>query len=305
MPEGLRVGLIGCGIWGANILRDLRALGARVVVVDTDPRARARARANGADEVAGSPVGGVEGWIVASPASTHATVIEAIAASGLPILCEKPLAGSLADAERIQALVRGPLHLSDVWRYHPAVVAMQEMVESRVLGVPQGLRLTRANWTSPRQDIDTLWNLGPHEISTFFQVFGHFPEPRCALADCPDGQVRGLVSLWGGTPWFVSEISNRHAERRREIRLHGETGVARYDVREPTVLEVASGEADPKLEAGERRRIALGSQTALARQLAAWLGYLGGGEPPLSDLEHGVRVMRALADLRRLAGLPR
>jgi len=34
--------LIGCGLWGANILRDLQFLGATVSVVDLDPSARER-----------------------------------------------------------------------------------------------------------------------------------------------------------------------------------------------------------------------------------------------------------------------
>ena len=77
-------------------------------------------------------------------------------------------------------IARHPLHLMDVWRYHPVVEALAEQVRVQTLGPAQGLRLTRANWTSPRTDVDSVWNLAPHEVSIFREVFGVMPEPQAA-----------------------------------------------------------------------------------------------------------------------------
>jgi len=189
------IGLFGSGLWGSNILRDLQSLGARVTVVDVDPAARERALECGATAAFHEPGErvAVDGWIVATPARTHAACIAAVHGQRLPILCEKPLTISAASATELATGLRSPLHVMDVWRYHPAVEAMQRIVDDGPLGAVHGLASTRANWTSPRVDVDTAWNLAPHEVSIYRQVFGTLPEPTSAFAERIDGQVR---SLW-------------------------------------------------------------------------------------------------------------
>jgi predicted dehydrogenase len=324
-----RIGLLGCGIWGSNILRDLVALGAEVVVVDPDASARGRARNAGAREAVGTvaesgPASGeirvrsspraadasavapssVDGWIVATPASTHADVVDSIAAAGVPILCEKPLAASVADAERIVRATRGPLHVMDVWRYHPAVEKLADLATECALGDPLGLRVTRANWTSPRTDVDAAWNLLPHDVSIFTHVFGSAPEPVSALAEVVDGSARSFWSHWRlQGAWMVSEVSNRFETRRREIRLHASAGVAVFDAARGSELLLAEGPADARLEASERRTIQVDATPALRRQLEAWLGFLRGGAEPRTDVAAGVHTVRLVARARELAGL--
>jgi predicted dehydrogenase len=302
-----RIGLIGCGLWGANILRDLQGLGATTFVVDVDPSARERAMQAGAASAVGEAdeLTGIEGWIVATPARTHLRSIETVAGHGAPILCEKPLTTSLDEARAISAMLQGPLHLMDVWRYHPAVERVKQIVASGELGQVHGLHSVRANWTSPRVDVDTIWNLAPHEISIYRELFDAYPEPVAALAERIDGQARSLWGHWSARPWMVSELSNRRSTRRRELRLHCERGVALFNGDVPGVIEIASGAADENLEASERRIVTLESETALQRQLSAWLGFLAGGEAPRSDLEHATRVVALVEKVRTLAGLGR
>ena len=299
-----RIGLIGCGQWGANILRDLRTLGAQVHVVDTDAEARARALAGGAGSAGASVEGApaVDGWVIATPATAHRGSIGSIAATGLPLLCEKPLAASLAEARAIADCVRGPAHLLDVWRYHPAVEALQRIVASGELGAVRGLRSTRANWTSPRTDVDSAWNLLPHELSTYRQVFGRLPEARSALAELEHGSVRSLWSHWSGPAWMASEVSNRSPHRRRELQLHCEHGVAHWSEERAGALELASGSADGRLEASDRRMLPLADEPALLRQLADWLRFLAGGTEPRSDLAYAMQVIERVERACALAG---
>lgn len=299
----MHIGLIGCGLWGRNILRDLLMLGAKVSVVETDPHLRDQALQLGATTVAAAPDAEVDGWIVATPASSHAAVIASIGESAVPILCEKPLCTDLAQAQAITACLRGPLHLMDVWRYHPVVEALRVQVLAETLGPAQGLRLTRANWTSPRTDVDSAWNLAPHEISIFREVFGVMPEPRAALAEWLDDGIRSLWSHWRAPhgPWLVSEVSNRFEQRRRELRLHCARGVWVSNGVDP-VLHGYSGPADSRLETQASQTVQLDTESALQRQLAAWLGFLAGGPAPRSDLAHGIGVIERIVELRRLAG---
>src|SRR5688572_19179180 len=98
------LGLVGCGIWGRNILRDLKTLGHRVWVAEPSPEGRAAALGL-ADGVVGSleEFPKVHGLIVATPASTHAAIVSAGLARGVPILCEKPLTTDVNDARALVA----------------------------------------------------------------------------------------------------------------------------------------------------------------------------------------------------------
>ena len=99
----MRIGLIGCGRWGRNILRDLKVLDVSVTVIDPDPAARMHASANGADAVFDDvrQARDVDGWIVATPSTSHAQVIGDLLPTGIPIFCEKPLTCDPLSARQI------------------------------------------------------------------------------------------------------------------------------------------------------------------------------------------------------------
>ena len=126
MTGGRTLGLVGCGLWGKNILRDLRVLSAEVVVADPDPAARTAAEVQGARTVAAlDALPEVEGVVVATPASTHAEVIDALLPRGIPIFIEKPFTLDLERARRLAAVAAERLFVMHVWRYHPGIEALR------------------------------------------------------------------------------------------------------------------------------------------------------------------------------------
>src|SRR5262245_44717467 len=74
VDASLRVGLVGCGSWGVNVLRDLQALGCEVTVVARSAETRQRATVGGARSVVNdiAALGSVDGVIVATSTPTHA-----------------------------------------------------------------------------------------------------------------------------------------------------------------------------------------------------------------------------------------
>lgn len=303
-----RIVVFGCGLWGANIVRDLRVLGARVDVVDPDPRAQRTAVELGARSAPALMPGAADGVVIASPASAHLANVEAALTLDCPLLIEKPLADSAAAAEamvdRIQAQSRDA-HMVDVWRYHGAVGALTRMVADRTVGEVRGLCSQRANWTSPRTDVDTLTNLGPHEISLYRQIFA--AEPRAQAAHFEAGNDGSVVSAWtrlGPAPWLISELSNRSPVRVRTLRLHGTDGVALWDADRPSQVLLASGPADGRLEASVRLIISVDAEPALRAQLRAWLAFLDGAPPPLTDLQAGLASMQLIQQLRAFQSAP-
>lgn len=300
-----RVALVGCGRWGRLILRDLQALGCHVTAVDPDPAARALANAGAAvwDEVRPDAVAGTErfaGIVVATPTSTHAKVVADVLRAGVPVFCEKPLAASPDEALAMQSERLFAMH---VWRYHPGIEALAAIARREELGPVLGLRTTRLGWTSPRTDVDATQTLVPHDLSIALAVLGHIPTPRHALAERLEGRAVGMLATLQDAdgPWFVLEASTRYADKRREVRLHCRDGVAWLPHGESTALQIVRG-------AGERPEIELRDfdpEPALMRELRAFVAHLRGGPPPPTSAAEGLAVVRALAELRTLAGLER
>jgi predicted dehydrogenase len=191
----------------------------------------------------------------------------------------------------------------DKWRYHPAVEALAELARSGTLGAPLGLRTRRVQWGIAPADVDAIWTLLPHDVAIALESLGEIPEPRAAAAERNDGVPTGLVGLLGESPFALLEVSARSPERRREIRLSLEGGVAVWRSDEEGVLTVTRGAPDAET-APEPERVALPVEEPLLKELSAFVRHLSGGPPPKSGAADGARVVQAVASLRKMAGLP-
>ncbi|MFF9203860.1 Gfo/Idh/MocA family protein [Streptomyces sp. NPDC014986] len=165
---GCRWAVAGCG-WVArdHFLPGLlaaaagRAGGAAprlVAVTDADPAAAARlaVRAHGArtaaDLTALLAVHRPDAVYVATPNHAHRSATAAAAAAGAAVLCEKPLAADLADAERLVAACHRTGVLAATaydQRFHPAHRAVREVVASGALGTVTAVRITYCCWLPP------------------------------------------------------------------------------------------------------------------------------------------------------------
>nr|USU33240.1 Gfo/Idh/MocA family oxidoreductase [Methylobacterium sp. OTU13CASTA1] len=171
--DSIAWGIVGFG-WVARdyMAPGIRAAGHRLVaVVDPGSESRAAAEALGArayvnltDLAADREV---EAVYVATPNHLHREAIEALVGSGKAILCEKPMAASLADAEAMAAAVgAGSTFYGTAFdqRHHPAHRAMRDWIADGRLGTITAVRIVYAcwlprSWTSvPGQDN---WRIDP------------------------------------------------------------------------------------------------------------------------------------------------
>jgi myo-inositol 2-dehydrogenase/D-chiro-inositol 1-dehydrogenase len=150
------VGLIGAGWMGAFHAETLarRLPGARLAgVADPAPGAAERlAGSLGADRATTDPAElladpAVEAVLIAAPARFHADLVVAAAEAGKAVFCEKPMALTLADADRAIAAAQAagvPLQVGFNRRFDTGFRAAHELVAAGRLGTPQLLRsLTR------------------------------------------------------------------------------------------------------------------------------------------------------------------
>ena len=148
-------GIVGYG-WVARdyMAPGIRAAGHRLVAVaDPGEASRAAAEAEGArayarlEDLVNDPE--VEAVYVATPNHLHREAIEALAGSGKAILCEKPMAASLDDAEAmVAALAGGDTFYGTAFdqRHHPAHRAMRDTIRAGRLGTVTAIRIVYACW---------------------------------------------------------------------------------------------------------------------------------------------------------------
>ena len=296
------VGLVGCGRWGSNILRDIRALGCRVPVVARSGESVERATAGGADRVVSdlAELAGVDGVIVATPTATHAAVAEAALGLGVPVYVEKPMAADPVAADRLADRGAERLFVMDKWRHHPGIEALRDIARSGELGVPLGVHCTRESWGSPHRDVDSIWIHLPHDLAIGLEILGELPPPSAAAAEVTDGWPSGMHALLGEHPWLTIDHSANAPSHRRHTRLiaeHGSAWLAGGHADQIAIARGRPGDSDP-----EPRRIS--EEWPLLRELRAFVEHLGGGPPPRSTAADGAAIARRVGELRELAGLP-
>lgn len=298
--DATRVALVGCGRWGRHILRDLLELGSAVIVADPSAEAQGHAAAAGAissvDDATALPE--VAGVVVATPTSTHAVVLDALLARGVPIFCEKPLTADAAAAADLAERGGERLFVMDKWRYHPGIEALRDLARSGELGPVRGLRTTRTGCANPHADVDAVWILAPHDLSIAIEILGRLPEPRAAVGEQLDGRAVGLLGMLGDDPWVAVDVWAATVAMRREVRLYCRDGLAVLSDAYSSHVQIIRPGAP-----AEHRPIA--PELPLRRELHAFLTHLAGGPPPKSGAADGAAIVSTLARLRALAGFDR
>ena len=300
----MRIGLIGCGRWGRNILRDLKKQRVSVTVFDPDVTARTYASANGADAAfdAVNHARNIDGWIVATPSTSHAKIINTLLSAGAPIFCEKPLTCDPVSACQIAESAAERVFVMDKWRYHPGVLELGRIAREEALGPVQGLVSRRLAWGHDHADADMAWILLPHEFSIAYEILGEMPAPAFAVAESDAGTLRALTVLSRGRTWHLSEIGARTPTRERRIELRCRDGVAvlaNADDAFISKIRNPGRASDPP----EIEKIAINATAPLYAELAAFIAYLQGGPRPGSSAKEGASIVAAIARARELAGL--
>jgi predicted dehydrogenase len=300
----MRVGLVGCGRWGAHILRDLLEIGCDVGVVVTSEESVRRARDHGATEIVTTvgSLGAVDGLVVATPTSAHPESVREALDVGVPVFVEKPLCSDPLTAQRLAESGSDRLFVMDKWRYHPGVRALAQIVGGQALGDVRMLKTVRVGWGNPH-DADCVWILAPHELAIALEVFGRVLAPAAATAQVVDGRPVSLVGIMedGGLA-HVLEVSERSPSRTRRVELHCADGVAvlndGWDDHISVFRAPVSG-GEP-----EEERIATPGELPLLAELRAFVEHLSGGPPPRSTAREGAEAVATISRLRDLAGIP-
>lgn len=172
----LRIGVIGYGYWGPNIVRNFNSIeGARVVAVcDKSEAALAKARkaypeiltSTESRDVVSSP--GIDVVTVITPVSTHYELTKQALLNGKHVFVEKPFTSTSAEAEELIELAAKKnlrIMVDHTFLFTSAVRKIKEIIDEGVLGDIYYYDSTRVNLGLFQHDVNVIWDLAPHDFS--------------------------------------------------------------------------------------------------------------------------------------------
>ena len=286
----MRVGLVGCGRWGANIARDLLSIGVRLEIADPVTGAYASLH----------DLPACDAYVVATPSTSHASVLADVLPYGKPIFCEKPLGTKLSALLALPAAANELVFVMDKWRYHPAIEELGRLAVAETLGALRGVATHRLDATHAHDDVDCTWILLPHELSIAREILGRAPVAFAASASFDRGEVVGLVSHLRTRDAAVSStISTRWPARVRTAEAAFADGLAAFDLADESAIVLTRHDRTST-------RINVPLAAPLRRELEAFVAHVAGlGPTPKASFADGVDTVCTIERLRELAGVDR
>jgi predicted dehydrogenase len=195
MGKGIRIGVVGAGYWGKNLVRNFAELpGSELVMVcDSDP-SRLGAVSKSFPGAKVTPEYGdllerkdIDAVVVVTPAARHYEHVLGALRSGKHVFVEKPMTMSAREAIELEELARTrklTLMVGHLLIYHPAVRKLKDLIEAGELGEVYYLYAQRVNLGKVRKDENALWSFAPHDISVVLYLLGAEPETVTAVGEC-------------------------------------------------------------------------------------------------------------------------
>jgi predicted dehydrogenase len=212
--ESLRVGVIGYGYWGPNIVRNLHALEHCEVLAVCDRSADALKRAhraypsvpltNDCNEILTSPE--IDAVAVITPVWTHFDLAKSALLNGKHVFVEKPFTASSAQAEElIELAARNNLTImvDHTFLFSGAVRKIRELVDAGTLGPLYYFDSTRVNLGLFQHDVSVVWDLAPHDLSIMDYIIGAQPQ---AVVTTGANHLNGHADMAFITVYFPGDI---------------------------------------------------------------------------------------------------
>jgi predicted dehydrogenase len=310
------VAVVGCGYWGKNLVRNFHEIGSLVQVCDVreDGRSRAADIAPGVaitdelDDVLDGPAPAV---VIATPAPTHYEVARRSLRAGKDVLVEKPLALRFEEGQELLEEASTSdriLMVGHVLEYHPAVVRLKELIDEGKLGDIHYVYSNRLNLGKIRREENILWSFAPHDIAVMLSLVGELPFQVSATGgsyvqpNIPDTTVTHLLFDDGVRGHIY--VSWLHPFKEQRMVVIGSRRMAAFDdVSKELVLydqRVEVGEDGPvPIKEDQGEPVSFPDDEPLRRECEAFLEAVRTREPPLTDGQSGLDVLKVLQAAQR------
>lgn len=187
MKKSVVVGVVGCGYWGPNLVRNFRGISdCRLKAMCDVSEARLKHLRGLYSDVQGvTDFGhmlngiGLDAVAIATPVRHHFALAKASLLAGKHTLVEKPMATSSAECEELIDIARRKgliLMIGHTFLYSSPVRKIVEIIKSGDIGRILSINSRRLNLGLFQKDINVTWDLAPHDISIILHILQEAPE---------------------------------------------------------------------------------------------------------------------------------
>lgn len=190
----VNIGVIGCGAWGANLVRNFyeNPEANLLYCCDSNPEIL-RNIAQKYPEV--NTVSNLEkvldnkdiqAVVIATPLATHFQIAKKALEAKKHVYIEKPITSSSEEAKELINTAQGVrrhLMVGHLLKYHPAVAKLKELIRSKELGEVYYIYSQRVNLGKIRKDENALWSFAPHDVSVILYLLEEEPETVNAVGE--------------------------------------------------------------------------------------------------------------------------
>ena len=318
-----RLGVIGLGYWGPNLVRNFyHVLGEdlRVVCDQSVERLQAVARdypsvqaTTDAHELFSNRE--IDAVVIATPVATHFPLAKAAMLAGKSVFVEKPLASSVAEAEELVDISRRQgvvLMVDHVFVHNNSVRKIKELTDSGDIGQLLYIDSVRINLGKIQNDVNVVWDLAPHDISIVDHIVGRLPVSVAAQGASHTEQ--GLEDVaYVHMDFGDGLIAHFHVNWLSPVKIRytivggSEKSIVFNDLQRAEPIKVFnSGVVVRRDDLDDRRRLLVDYRTGdtwsphiphvepLTNAAHEFVDCVNHGGSPLSDGDAGLRVVRIL-----------
>lgn len=322
----VRLGLIGLGYWGPNILRNFSELPDSDVVTVCDMDASKLKKVSGDKKYKGISTTqdandlfsdkSLDAIVISTPTKTHYDLTKKGLESGKHIFVEKPLTYLPEQSLELTALAESQkriLMVGHIFLYNSVVRRMKEEINKGNLGDIRYLHATRTGLGPIRQDVGAIWDLAPHDISIFNYLLG--TKPEYASADGRSylqakNEIEDLAFMSFGYPNDVMtgvNVSWLDPLKKRQLTVVGTKKMMVFDdvaLNEKLVFYDRGADYQPRSDGFGEFQLSIRdgdiiipkikTNEPLKEECAHFLSCIKEGKQPLTDGRNGYEVVAAL-----------
>lgn len=320
----IKMGVIGCGYWGPNLIRNFVAQkGAQLAYIsDLDEKRLNHVgllypqtkKTRNHREMLEDPE--VQAVVVATPMSTHFPLGREVLESGKHLFLEKPMATTSADCRALNRMAaeRGlQVMVGHTFIYTPAVRKIKTLMDAGELGEIYYVNISRVNLGIFQKDANVVWDLAPHDVAMLNYLFGADPVSVSAVGHCYVQKELGIEDVafvtleYPGGRLVHIHVSWLDPNKIRLCTFVGSRKMLVYDDVSPAEkirvydkgVDVQPhyenfGEFQLLYRSGDVFIPRLDTVEPLKAETAHFLDLIRGTATPLSSGDHGLRVVQVL-----------
>ena len=307
-----KICVVGAGKWGINHIKTLESLGCLGGVVEGDKDNLEKIKylypnTQLFTDIDQSFKNYFDGYIIATPASSHFELAKKVLINKKPVLVEKPLTLDLNTAMELNDISKKEkvlLMVGHVLLFHPAFIKMKSLINEGLIGEMQYIYSNRLNLGTFRKDENVFWSFAPHDISLFNYFFDDTPSKVCSNGlDILQKNIHDITITsfeYGSNKMGHIFVSWLHPFKEHRFVVVGSNGMLHFeDSAENKPLLYYDKKAEfinsvPSPSSGEIKNIEYSNILPLTAELEYFISHLNSKNVEKAGADSAVEVMRVL-----------